>query len=48
MSGSPQIEAYLAHGPDAATEDVARLVREYLAAARVHLETLHRSGASGA
>lgn len=48
MSVSPQIDAYLARGPDTATADVARVVREYLKAARAHLETLHRSGASGA
>ncbi|MEE2679922.1 MAG: [protein-PII] uridylyltransferase [Myxococcota bacterium] len=47
MSVSPQIDEYLAHGPDAATRDVSQKVREYLAAGRSHLESLHRSGASG-
>ncbi len=48
MSVSLRIDSYLAPGPDTAAGDVSGPVRDYLAAARTHLETLHRSGASGA
>jgi [protein-PII] uridylyltransferase len=48
MSAVPDIDAFLAHGADAATEDVSARVREYLAAASAHLESLHRGGSSGA
>lgn len=48
MTSVPDIDVFLAHGPDAATEDVSQRVRDYLAASSVHLDELHRSGARGA
>ncbi len=52
MSTSPSIDSYLAPfglppASPPSPEGVPAAVREYLAAARQHLEHLHRSGASG-
>ena len=48
MSVEPSIETHFAAlATGAAPVEVTRVVREYLAAAHVHLEALHRGGASG-
>ncbi|MEE9608112.1 MAG: [protein-PII] uridylyltransferase, partial [Myxococcota bacterium] len=51
MSGAPSIDSYIALlGAPRESSDgvaVAAILRDYLAAARLHLEHLHRSGASG-
>ena len=53
MRPAPSIDAYLAAfdcGPGRARPEaeVARVVRDYLAAAQEHLRELHEAGASGA
>jgi [protein-PII] uridylyltransferase len=48
MSVPPVIDSYLSAGPSGTSEEVPGAVRDYLAAARSHLEHLHRSGAAGA
>ncbi|MBW2267514.1 MAG: [protein-PII] uridylyltransferase [Deltaproteobacteria bacterium] len=48
MNAAPNIDRFLAHGPDAAAEDVSARVRDYLSASSEFLEHVHRGGASGA
>jgi len=48
VSTAPSIEAHFSElDARSGAGDVTRIVREYLAAARAHLEALHRAGASG-
>ena len=48
MTAAPAIDSYLVPGPMGPPNAVPAAIREYLAQARIHLEHLHRGGASGA